>query len=261
MTQRPRYVGLSLPRRIIREFMACAPTTNIVGGTRFINVAAVAAARRKQQPLIGWGAILLKAVALAAEQFPELRRSYMPLPWPHFYEHPTCVASIVIERDWRGERAVFADQIVAPEQKTLRELDMTLRALKQLPIEVVGGYRRQLRFARYPWPLRWLLLRFALYGSGRIRSRYIGTFMVNSIPVRRHYPTQSNTITAMSFFYGPIEPNGEMPIQLFFDHRVIDGFAVNRLFEATRAALHGEIIEELAESLPLPDHRAFEKSM
>jgi hypothetical protein len=169
----------------------------------------------------------------------------MPFPWPHFYEHPTCVASIVVERQWRDENAVFADQILAPEQKTLLELDQILRGLRRLPVEAVGGYRRLLRFARYPKPLRWILLRLALYGSGRLRSRYIGTFMVNSIPARRQYPTQSTTLPALAFFYGPVEPTGEMPVHVFFDHRVIDGSAISRLLSAINTALNREILAEL----------------
>jgi hypothetical protein len=240
-----RYVAVPVPRRLMIDLIELAPTARVVGGTRFLNVSAVAAVRRRHQPLVSWGAILLKAVALAAEEFPELKRAYMPLPWPHFYEHPTCVCSMVVEREWRRQHVVFFDQIQAPERKTLRELDRELRGLKELPIEVVGGYRRYLRFAAYPRPLRRLLLTVVLYGSGRLRSRYLGTFVVNSIPVHRQYPTQSSTLVSMSFFYGPIEPNGEMPIQIFFDHRVIDGFAVNRLFARTKAILHDQIVAEL----------------
>jgi hypothetical protein len=245
MTRRSRYVELTLPRRLMRDLMNCAPTSSIVGGARLMNVTAVAAARREHEPSIAWGAIFLKAVALAAGRFPELKRCYMPLPWPHFYEHPTCVATIVVERVWRGERAVFMDQILAPEQKTLLELDRILRGLKKLPVEGVGGYRRLLRVARYPRPLRWLLLRLVLYGSGHLRSRYFGTFMVNSIPARRQYLTQSSTIPSLAFFYGPPEPSGEMPVQLFFDHRVLDGGTASRLLTAIIAALNNEILAEL----------------
>jgi hypothetical protein len=44
---------------------------------------------------------------------------------------------------------------------------------------------------------------------------------------------QSNTFLAMSFFYGPIQRNANSG---FFDHRVIDGFAINRLLTATKVA-------------------------
>ena len=221
-----------------------------------MNVAAVAAARRAHKPSITWGAIFLKAVALAAERFPELKRSYMSLPWPHFYEHPICVAAIVVEREWQGESAVFADQILAPDRMTLLELDRRLRSLKELPVEAVGGYRRVLRIARFPLPLRWLLLRLALYGSGRLRSRYIGTFFVNSIPARRFYTTQSRTLPAVAFFYGPIEPNGEMPVNFFFDHRVIDGVRISRLLSAIMTALNHDVIAELEgqQRYPALDH-------
>jgi hypothetical protein len=50
-----RYVPLSPPRRLMRDLIACAPMSNIMGGTGFINVTEVAAIRRRHQPLIGWG--------------------------------------------------------------------------------------------------------------------------------------------------------------------------------------------------------------
>src|ERR1700686_4397189 len=126
-----RYVELSLPRLWMSELAYFGNKTPIVGGTSLLRVAVVAAARRNQQPLISWGAILLKAIALTGERYPELKRCYMPLPWGHFYQHPHSVATIVVERMWRGERAVFFHQIRAAEQMSLREIDRELRWLKE----------------------------------------------------------------------------------------------------------------------------------
>lgn len=240
-----RYVELSLPRLWMSELVYFGNKTPIVGGTSLLRVAVVAAARRNQQPLISWGAILLKALALTSERYPELKRCYMPLPWGHFYEHPHCVATLAVERSWRGEPAVFFHQIGASEQKSLREIDRGLRWLKEAPVEAVGSFRRLIRLARCPPPIRWLIWRLALYGSGRLRSRYVGTFLLNSIPTRRGTTTQSMTTLATSFFYGAVGPNGDMPIQMFWDHRVMDGARAARLVVQLNAILCREIVAEL----------------
>ena len=49
----------------------------------------------------------------------------------------------------------------------------------------------------------------------------------------------------MSFEYAPIQPNGDMPFQIFGDHRVMDGAAVHRLCADLQAILNGDIVDEL----------------
>jgi hypothetical protein len=241
-----RYVSLSLSRLWMREVAYFATRPPVTGGTSVVRIKEVAAARRNQQPLLSWGAILIKAIALVAQHFPELKRSYMPLPWPHFYQHPYCIATIVVERDWRGASAVFFDQIVAPENKSLREIDAELRGLKERPIMSVGAFRRLIRLTHLPPPLRRTVWRFGLYASGRLRSRYFGTFALNSVPARHGFTTQSMTPLSASFFYGFIGPKGDLPIQIFFDHRVMDGATAARLFSELNVVLRRDIVAELA---------------
>ena len=209
-----------------------------------LNVASVAAAQRNQNPPISWGAIMVKAIALVSQHHPELKRCYMPLPWAHLYEHPYSVAVIAIERQWQGERAVFFDQIPAPERKPLREIDRTLQALKKAPVEAIGGFRRLIRHTRLPPPFRRLIWCIVLYTSGYLRSRYIGTFSINSVP-GRGFPIQVISLPAINFYYGSVAPNGDLHIQIFFDHRMIDGVAVNRLLSKLTVALHHKIVAEL----------------
>ena len=245
MSRFSRYVRLSLPRLWMRDVVHFGSKSGVVGGTAFLQVSAVAMARRSHQPLISWSAILIKAVALTSKKWPELRRAYMPLPWPHLYEHPYCVATVVIEREWRGAHAVFFDQIQSPEEKSLREIDMLLRGMRKANVEAIGSYRRLIRITRYPFPLRRLIWRIVLHGSGRLKSRYFGTFSLNSITSRRGHTTQSTTPVTLSIEYGPVHPNGDMPLQVFFDHRVIDGASVHRLGSDIQIALNRDIVAEL----------------
>ena len=229
----------------MRDVLHFGMKSMVVGGATSIQVARVAEVRRRHQPLISWSAILLKAIALVAKEWPDLRRAYMPFPWAHLYEHPHNVATVVLEREWRNAPAVFFDQIQQPEKKSLREIDYELRGMKRAKIEALGGYRRIIRITRYPLLLRRLLWRIGLQGSGRLRAKYFGTFAINSMVSRRVLTTQSTTPITLSVFYGPIHRNGEMPLQVFFDHRVIDGSSVNRIALGIQAVLNREIVAEL----------------
>ena len=95
-----RHRRLSLPRLWANDFLHFAAASPTVGGSYSVRVKSVAAARRNCQPLIGWAAILTKAMALTAGRWPQFRQCYMPLPWPHLYEHPCCIANLVVEREW-----------------------------------------------------------------------------------------------------------------------------------------------------------------
>ena len=245
MSRSSRYVGLSLARRWMQDLLHFGMKSMVVGGTTSIQVAVVAEARRRHQPLISWAALLIKAIALTSKKWPELRRAYMPFPWPHLYEHPHSVGTFVLERDWRNEPAVFFDQVPKPEEKSLQEIEYLLHGMKQAKIESLGGYRRLIRITKYPLPLRRLIWRVGLQGSGRLRARYFGTFSINTMVSRRLHTTQSTTPLTLSFFYGPARRNGEMPLQAFFDHRVVDGSTVHRIVADLQTILNREIVAEL----------------
>jgi hypothetical protein len=245
MSRFPRYVRLTLPRLWIRDTVYFGTKSMNVGGSTVLRVSAVMAARRNNQPLVSWNAILIKALALTSKKWPQLKRAYIAFPWPHLYEHPHCVATVVVEREWQGARCVFFDQIHAPESKSLRELDQELTGIKNLKIEAVGGFRRLIRITRLPLPLRRLIWLIALRGSGRLKSRYFGTFSINSLTSRHGRTTQSVSPVTVSFEYAPIQPGGDMPFQIFVDHRVMDGVTVHRLCADLQAILDGTIVDEL----------------
>lgn len=245
MIRFPRYVRLTLPRLWIRDTIYFGKKSMIVGGSTMLRVSAVMAARRNNQPLVSWGAILIKALALTSKKWPELKRAYITFPWPHLYEHPHCVATVVVEREWQGAHCVFVDQIPAPESKSLRELDQRLDGMKTLKIEAVGSFRRLIRITRLPLPLRRLIWLIALRGSGRLKSRYFGTFSINSLTSRHARTTQSASPITISFQYAPIQPGGDMPFQIYMDHRVIDGVEAHRLCADLQAILNSDIVDEL----------------
>jgi len=241
----PRYRPLSLPRRWVRDIMYFGRKSYWAGGNTVINIASLAAARRAYCPSISHAALLVKAVALVGQRWPQLRQAYMPFPFPHFYLHPHTVATIVVEREWRGEHVVLFDQIQRPEEKSLAEIDRLLRGMKRGPVEGISGFRHLIRMARIPWPIRGLVWRFGLYFSGRLRAKYFGTLSINSIVARRTEIMQSVTPLTFAFYYGVIEPNGDMPLQIIADHRVIDGAPTRRVATELQSILNTELVTEL----------------
>jgi hypothetical protein len=242
---RGRFRRLSLQRRWIADLAAACAATPVVGAERVLRVGEAANARRAVLQPPGWTAIIIKAYALVAARRPALRRVLVSLPWPHLYESPVSVVSVIVERTWHGESAVFFDQIRAPETMALADIDRAVQGMRQRPIESVGGYRRLIRFTRLPLLLRRCLWRIGLRGSGYLHARYFGTFSINSITLPRAGVVQSISPITMSLINMPLEPSGQMRICGVFDHRVLDGMEVGRALGEIEAAINGEITAEL----------------
>lgn len=245
LTTAHRTSSLPLHRRWMSDIMHFGKRAHVVAGNWTVDVATVAAARRRARPAPGWGAIWVKAVALASRQWPELRSACLPYPWPRLYRHPHAVATLVVEREWRGRSAVFFDQVQRPETLSLHDIDVILRGLRRRPVESVGGYRRLIRYARLPFVLRRPVWTFALKWSGRLRSRYFGTFSVHSFPVRGAEVMQSTTPISFSLIYGLPDAAGNVRLQVMMDHRLLDGLTAHRIVRAIEAAMKNEIVAEL----------------
>src|SRR5215218_8780221 len=149
-----RRVTLSLPRRLAAEFSYAARRSPRATLNGRLELGALAEARARALPRPPWSAIFARAYALAAAEMPALRRVYVQLPWPHLYELPASVACVVIEREWQGEKALFFGRIKDPAALPLAEVAARIRHAKTAPIESIRDYRRTLRLAALPWPLR-----------------------------------------------------------------------------------------------------------
>lgn len=187
--------------------------------------------------------VFIKAFAIASQTIPELRRSYVKLPLPHFYELEHSVGMMPITRDLDGEEIVVMAQFHDPAAMSLVELHDALRHMKTAPLRSIRSFDRALKVAALPFPLRrlvyWLGLNF-----GRQRRKYFCTFAISAMgmvePIYTIHPVTS------LLTYGVLNlATGEVDVTLSFDHRVYDGMTVVRAFEAVEAALNGPIATEL----------------
>ena len=94
---------------------------------RFMNVAAVAAARAAAKDRPAWSVIFAKAYAIVAEEMPLLRRAYVKLPTPRLYEYPMSTLSMVVEREYQGEMVVLTMLVRDPVKLSLAKLTATVR--------------------------------------------------------------------------------------------------------------------------------------
>jgi hypothetical protein len=247
---RGRKLAVSLPRRWIGDLLHFARKVPGVMVQREMNLAPLVQARLRAARRISWCALFTRAYALTAAETPELRRAYIPFPWPHFYEHPRSVASVAVERVYQGERAVFFAHLLAPETQTLEMLDDHLRAYKEQPVESFGIFRRALRVSRLPRPLRRLLWWVGLNSSGYKRARRMGTFGVSVYSGLGAESFNHLTPLTSTFNYGVIGGDGRVAVRILYDHRVMDGGTVARALERLERVLNQDIARELGGGAP-----------
>ena len=180
-----------------------------------------------------------------AQESPPLRQAYVTLPWPHIYEYPTSVASLVVERSFEGEDVIFIRRIKDPAGRSLAEIGEVIQDAKTAPVETIADFRKGLQLAEPPTLVRRMIWWLGM-NIGRQRPNYFGTFGM-SVPggagTLSIYPVSSWSVFIT---YGPTAADGSVEIVLAFDHRGMDGAVVPRAFKAIEAALNRPIAEEVA---------------
>jgi hypothetical protein len=239
-----RRIPLSRARRLVIDFLHFAAGIPTVPVQRRIHLQPVIDARAALTDRPAWTAIFVKAFAVVSAEVPELRRAYLKLPWPHLYEHPTAVASVMVERDLDDEKAVLVGRIKDPATMSLGELTARLRELNETPVGDVKDFRRALRLTRYPRPIRRLLMWIGLNVASQ-RSRNFGTFAVSvysALGAESLHPLSPLTCLLN---YGVFTPDGDVDVRVVYDHRVMDGATVARGLGRLEEVLAGAIVDEL----------------
>jgi len=238
-------IGLSAGRKIVMEQVHHARKVPSLPLARSMNIAEVVAARQACAVRPSWTAIFMRAYGLAGINCPELRRAYIPLPYPHLYEHPHMTCGLMVEREWQGELVVLGSKILAPENQALARLDKHIRWCGTVPVWECGDFRQSLRVGGLPLPLRRFTFWQTLYLSGYKRAKRLGTFMMSSLGslgVEQLHPLGCLTTY---FTFGPIGANGDVTLKVVYDHRVMDGRGAARSLVEVEKIVKGLILEEL----------------
>jgi hypothetical protein len=240
-----RNLGLPLGRRFLSDYVYFSDHGQTAAAERLMKLPDVIAARRTASPRPSWGAIMTKAFALAARHHPEMRQAYFGFPWGHIGEFESQVASVIVSRKVDGEDTIFLAPLVGPENQSLQALDGHLRDYMEKPVESFNCFRDAMRQGQLPRPLRRLLWWLALNVLPRRRVRHFGTFGVTTMSPFGARTLQVPSLWAAFLHYGVIADNGEVPVGIAFDHRVMDGAVVGYTLLEMEQALHHEIADEL----------------
>ncbi|EHK77200.1 hypothetical protein SM0020_14984 [Sinorhizobium meliloti CCNWSX0020] len=241
---RGRALKLSASRRLVGDLMRFSMKVPRVSVQRRMNLGPLLKARTSLESRPSWTALFLKGYALLAQETPELRRAYVKFPRPQLYEYPGSIASIAHEREYEGERIVLLTTIKNPERRPIAELGSLMQTARTSPVLEVKEFRRALKIARLPGPIRWLLMWLGL-NIGRQRARRFGTFQLS---VYSGLGAESlNPLTPLTSLlnYGPIDNDGSVTVRIHYDHRVMDGANVARALERFERILNGEVTAEL----------------
>lgn len=242
-----RWIGLSRNRKFVCDLMRHSVRVPSVPSQREMRLADVLAASRASRQPISWCAIFLKAYSHVCARRPELRRAFMPYPWPHLYEHPNTVASFSVERDFEGEKAVFFSQIASPEELSLPTLDALIRGCKTAPIESISSFRHALVLSGLPAPLRRMVWWLGLYSDGACRAHFFGTFGISVVASLGASGLHLLSPLTTTLNYGVFGQDGAIDVRLAYDHRVLDGAPIARALAELEDVLHDEIRPELLE--------------
>jgi hypothetical protein len=179
-----------------------------------------------------------------ARDFPEFRRAYVKLPWPHLYEYPTSNATVIIERDYCGEPGLFSISVKDPARQSLVDIGRQLQHASTAPVESIKDFRRTMQFARLPKPLRrafwWVCLNFA-----RQRGNYFGTFGVSVYSALNAESLHPLSPITTLLNYGVMDKDGGLDVRIIYDHRVMNGATVARALGRLEEILNTSIVDEV----------------
>jgi hypothetical protein len=244
---RGRAIRISPARRLVIDFMRLSRDIPLVSVERRMRLEPVVRARSKCAQRALWMSIFTKAYGTVSRNFPELRRAYVKLPWPHFYEYAKPVAMLPLGIEYCGEEGIFTIRIGNPGAMRLSDIDSRIRNAKAAPIEKVADFRRLQRISRLPLPVRYPLQWLGL-NLGRQRANFFGTFLIGGVSELGIESQHMLSPISNSLSYGVISPDGDVNVRMYWDHRVMDGAVVARALAQLERTLNGEIADELRQT-------------
>jgi hypothetical protein len=127
---------------------------------------------------------------------------------------------------------------------TLAEIDALIRHAKEAPIEQVPAFRKILRTARLPLPLRRLVWALGL-NFGRQRANYFGSFGVTSVAAYGTGQLHALSPGPYVISYGVEKADQSVDVVLRWDHRITDAALMARVLIRLEQVLNGEIASEM----------------
>lgn len=241
-----QFVKISTARRMIGDFLDASRQIPAIVIHRRMNLGALVDVRESSVTRPSWCAIFTKAFAAIAAEHPELRRTYVSRPWPRFYEFDVNNFSIVIEREFLGEPALFLGRIRSPETLALGDIDALIKDYKCRPVEEISGFRSAIRLAKLPRLVRMAAWSILMNWMPRARGKQIGTHGVSVTAGMG--ATALNLITPWPFAlnYDVFSSDGSLDVRITFDHRVADAVLLAGALKEMEEMLLGPVLNEIS---------------
>jgi len=245
--EKPKRIKLSNGRRLVDEVIRSGGKMTMATYARDFDLTELCKLRKRAKPRIDWNVIYMKAYAIIARDFPQLRQCYVGFPWPYAYQYEKNVALITLSREHDGEDRLLFARFNQPEGDSLVELQRKFDSLRRSPVLEVKQFRKQIRFANLPYPVRrltWWML-FNLFPRKRLN--IFGTFGMTISRFRDAHLT-TNALGPNTTILGidVLPTNGIARFTLTFDHQILDGAPVLNLIHSVYQTLTGAIADELA---------------
>ena len=254
-TDQPRRMAIPRSRRLVIDVLHLHQKVPTTAHDRICDLGAVAAARDSSNSArISWPLLFVKAYALVALKYPPLRQFYMRWPWPHLYQHPTSVATVVTHRDVDGEPWIFWSRFITPEAQPLTALQAKLDRYQTEPVQKV--FRNQWIASGLPTLIRRLCLWYTLNVSGQTRARTTSTFCLTTIGSRGAEIQHPPGFLTGNLTFGPIDEQGRCRVTLAYDHRLLDGRMVADILADLETTLNEVIAAELRSLVETPLRQA-----
>jgi hypothetical protein len=236
---------LSLPRRVICDFLHFSQQIPTVTIGREMDLRPLVQARQAMAPRPSWCALFTHAYGKVVARRPDLRRIFLTFPCDRIHVQAGTTADVVVECNVHGEDALVNVPLTSPQERTAQQIDQLLTACKEHPLERVRVFRRALHIARLPKFLRRLIWWSILNVSACKRSRYWGTFGVTSVAGLGADSLRPICPWTTLLHYGVINREGRANVRLTYDHRVLDGTGPALALRDLENVLNTESVEEL----------------
>lgn len=248
---RGRTVAISPYRQLVCDLMHFSEQVPAVCAERRMNLADLVQARSKAEVRPSYTTIFAKAYGILSRDYPELRRSYLKLPWPRFYEHPHSIVALNVERRLPEEDVVLFCLVRAPENRSFEEIESIVRHHRDAPIAELRSHQRAVGVSRIPWPIRPLFWFLSLNLFGRRRCHNFGTFSLSSIGSQGAGLLSIKPILTSAIHYGMLEKDHSLAVRLTWDHRVFDGATAARALTDLERILTVEMVREIEQPVRL----------
>jgi hypothetical protein len=238
-----RRFSVPASRRLTWDLLHFNRRVPLCGHDRLMSLEKVMRARSACSVRVSWPALFLKAFALAALEFPELRQTWYRFPWAHLYQHPFSVGVVTVQRSVNGIPWLFWGKIARPEELSLDEIQRRINEFMTEPVERV--FAQQWRLAHLPTILRRIIWWFNLNVATRARAKRLGTFFLSTLAGRGAEIQMPPSIHTGCLTFGPLDSSGCSRVTLAYDHRVMDGAMIAEILVRTESILNTTLTQEL----------------